>query len=346
MSRIYRLLKTGFLCLAFTLSLSATAQHTFSIVAVDSVTGEIGSAGATCGDSMVWPGTKGALVISDVLPGVGAIHTQAYYLFGNKLAARARMEAGDNPEEIIAWMIKNDVAGDSTVRQYGVVDYNNGSPHAAGFTGSKCMNYKNHIVGPNYSIQGNILLGPQILDSMEARFNREQGCLADKLMAAMQGANVVGADSRCTVEGTSSLSSFLRVAKPNNKADSLYIDLVIAGTPFLVEPIDSLQDMFNQWKQSHRNPCAPVGAIEGPQNKNAFPVFYDAEEQKLVLQSLPRSADQFRLMDMRGVVLTQGDLGTHQHEAHIGTEHLSEGIYFVVFYSKNHPIFSKKVLIY
>jgi len=52
------------------------AQHTFSIVAVDSLTGEIGSAGATCGDSIVWPGTPGAYLISDVIPGVGAIHNR------------------------------------------------------------------------------------------------------------------------------------------------------------------------------------------------------------------------------------------------------------------------------
>ena len=44
-------------------------QHTFSIVAVDTLTGEIGSAGATCGDSIIWAGTPGAYIISDILPG-------------------------------------------------------------------------------------------------------------------------------------------------------------------------------------------------------------------------------------------------------------------------------------
>ena len=55
----------------FLLSLSNIySQHTFSIVAVDTLTGEIGSAGATCGDSIIWPGTPGAYIISDILPGV------------------------------------------------------------------------------------------------------------------------------------------------------------------------------------------------------------------------------------------------------------------------------------
>jgi len=99
----------------------------------------------------------------------------------------------------------------------------------------------------NYSIQGNILLGQQIIDSMESRFIHTSGTLADKLMAALQGANVVGADSRCTPEGVSSLSAFLRVAKPENDPDSLYLDLNVAETPYGVEPIDELQVLYDEW---------------------------------------------------------------------------------------------------
>ena len=87
------------------------------------------------------------------------------------------------------------------------------------------MDYKNHIVGPNYAIQGNILSGQAILDSMEARFLATPGPLADKLMAALQGANVPGADTRCLANGTSSLSAFLRVAKPNDLPGAFYLDL-------------------------------------------------------------------------------------------------------------------------
>ena len=59
------------------------AQDTFSIVAVDSITGEIGSAGASCvGSSTNYP--HGAAILSDVIPGIGAIHTQASYLPANQ----------------------------------------------------------------------------------------------------------------------------------------------------------------------------------------------------------------------------------------------------------------------
>jgi uncharacterized Ntn-hydrolase superfamily protein len=67
-------------------------------------------------------------------------------------------------------------------------------------------------------------------------------------MAALQGANVVGADTRCTANGTSSLSAFLRVAKPDNADDSLYLDLNVPSLPAGQEPIDSLQTLYNQWK--------------------------------------------------------------------------------------------------
>ena len=159
------------------------AQDTFSIVAVDSITGEVGSAGASCLDNSQIAG--GVLIISDVHPGRGVIHTQAYWLTSNQNTATTRMDLGDSPQEIIDYLVNNDAQNNSSIRQYGIVDFNgSGSPRTAAFTGSNTDDYKNHIIGPNYTIQGNILLGQQILDSMESRFLSEPGGLACKLMAA------------------------------------------------------------------------------------------------------------------------------------------------------------------
>jgi uncharacterized Ntn-hydrolase superfamily protein len=118
------------------------AQHTFSIVAVDSVTGEIGSAGATCGDTITWPGILGAMIISDIIPGTGAIHTQAHYQETNQENAHDLMQEGNSPQEIINWLVENDVQGYPSFRQYGIVDFNDGNPRSAGFTGSNCDDYK------------------------------------------------------------------------------------------------------------------------------------------------------------------------------------------------------------
>ena len=243
-------------------------QHTFSIVAVDTLTGEIGSAGATCGDSIIWPGTAGAYIISDILPGVGAIHTQSFWLASNQVNARVQMQQGSTPNQIISWLVAHDVQNNPQSRQYGVVDYHNGTSRSAAFTGTSCFDYKNHILGPNYAIQGNILLGQQILDSMEYYFLNTSGCLPEKLMAAMNGAKVVGADTRCMVEGTSSLSAFLRMALPTDSYNNLFLDINVAGTAPNEEPIDVLETKYNIWKNSHISYCDSVSSIEILQKKD------------------------------------------------------------------------------
>lgn len=223
------------------------AQDTFSIAAVDTLTGEVGSAGASCIDNTAIAG--GAKIISDVIPGRGVIHTQSYWLAANQQNAHAHMMAGESPQQIIDWLIANDAQNLPGRRQYGIVDFDEaGKARSAAFTGDQCMNWKGHIAGINYSIQGNILLNEGIIDSMEARFLRAEGGLSDKLMAALQGANVPGADSRCLNEGVSSLSAFIRLARPTDHPDTLYLDLNVPQTPYGVEPIDSLQVLYDNWK--------------------------------------------------------------------------------------------------
>jgi uncharacterized Ntn-hydrolase superfamily protein len=223
----------------------ATAQDTFSIVAVDSITGEVGSAGASCVDMANFPLLETDF-LGELFPGVGAINTQSYYDATNQLNARLRMLAGDTPQQIIDYLVANDVGGNPTIRQYGIAALVNGVPQAAAYTGVNCLEYKGHLTGRYYSIQGNILLGRQVLDSMEARFLRAEGDLACRLMAAMQGAKIVGADTRCTPFGTSSLFAFLKVAQPTDTiiAPSFRISVKTTSSQRF-EPIDSLQKLFN-----------------------------------------------------------------------------------------------------
>ncbi|WP_299215565.1 DUF1028 domain-containing protein [uncultured Dokdonia sp.] len=237
--------KTTFYFLFFFLSISLTyGQHTFSIVAVDPVTGEIGSAGATCISA-----EDGALAISDIVLGVGAIHTQSFYSPTNQNNARTRMEAGDTPEEIMQWLQDNDVSNDPSFRQYTAVTLNNGNPLSAAFTGPNCFEEFIHATGPNYSIAGNILISQDVVTDMETAFLTTEGSLAEKLMAALQGAKRPGADSRCLEFGISSASAFIRVADPSDTDSSygnLSLDLNVWITSEVFEPIDELQILFDQ----------------------------------------------------------------------------------------------------
>ena len=221
------------------------AQDTFSIVAVDSITGEVGSAGASCVD-MFTSGISNNDFLSELIPNVGAINTQAYYITQNQVNATNRMYMGDTPIQIIDWLLANDNQSSPEIRQYGIVALVNGSPQAAAYTGIYTDDYKNHIIGTNYAIQGNILLGQQVLDSMETRFINEKGDLTCKLMAALQGANIEGADTRCTANGTSSLFAFIKVAQPTDLFSSPSFNISVrTHNNSNIEPIDSLQIMFN-----------------------------------------------------------------------------------------------------
>ena len=226
---------------------------TFSIVAVDLENGLVGSAGASC--------IAGSIIISDIHPGIGAIHTQSYWSGYNQIMASDMMDLGLNPEEIIDYIVENDVSNNPSIRQYGIVDLYDGGRSAA-FTGSNCMDYKGHILGPNYAIQGNILLDESILLSIEESFNQTVGTFTDKLMAALQGANIPGADSRCLSNNTSSLSAFIRVAKPLDEEDNYYLDLNVNNTTNENEPIDLLQELYNQWSLEQD----PIGDISGDGN--------------------------------------------------------------------------------
>ena len=251
-------------------SLSAMGQHTFSIVAVDPSTGEIGSAGATCLDSIELNGEEGALVISDIILGKGAIHTQAAWDPVNQNAARDRMlNHNETPQQIINWLIANDPAsGSINSRQYNIVAINGTS---AGYTGSSASNQKGHRVGTNYAIAGNILISTDVLDDMETAFQNTSGPLCDKLMAAMQAAKRPGADARCGApENVSSHSAFLRVAKPtdtNSSYGNLWLDLNISFTAYGVDPIDSLQTAFDAFKatlSTEELTTNPVGIYPNP----------------------------------------------------------------------------------
>jgi len=300
------------LCMGF---LCSNAQDTFSICAVDSATGQVGSAGATCISST----STSAIIISDVHPGMGVIHTQAYWVPANQAYGRSLMNLGIlSPSMIVDSLVTNDYQSNPTIRQYGVVDLVGGGRSAA-YTGINCNNYKNHITGPGYSIQGNILLGQQVLDSMEACFLRTPGTLACRLMAAMQGAKMTGADTRCTGYGISSFSAFLRIANPQDVVTGLYLDLTVNTYPSGGEPIDSLQHLFDAW-----GGCAvtgiPVLPYPGP-----FRIYPNPVQETFTLPA--GLTGTLELISSEGVCIRRIDVKGKAQAVDISD--LDAGIYFL-----------------
>ncbi|WP_339701550.1 DUF1028 domain-containing protein [uncultured Marixanthomonas sp.] len=317
----------------FLLSISVFSQHTFSIVAVDPNTGEIGSAGATCISA-----EDGALAISDIVLGVGAIHTQSFYLPTNQNNARVRMEAEDSPQEIIDWLIANDAQGNPSQRQYGVVDLNNNNPRSAAFTGEDCFEEFLHITGPNYSIQGNILISEEVVTDMETAFLETEGTLADKLMAALQGAKRPGADSRCLDFGISSASAFLRVADPSDTDSSygnLSLDLNVWITSEVFEPIDALQDAYDA-TLSTNNPQGTESNIT---------LFPNPADKTVTLQSNGAMITSYTVADVNGKIVTQREIKSPQNRLYFDVLQYADGIYFIETFENGTSISVERLVV-
>lgn len=239
-----------FILLVFNIQL--TAQDTFSIIAVDPDTGEIGSAGASC---VTGVGASGIIdIITKIIPGRGGVNSQAWVCIPNVNLNNAidQMEGGASPSDIIDWLLNNDACSSQNFnpefRQYGIVDFDTeGNPRVAGYTGSQTNDYKEDRQGATFSVQGNILLSQTVIDNMESNFNNTQGSLADKLMAAMQGANFPGADSRCLAAGTSSTTAYLLVYRPDDDPSDPYLRLNVGQQASGIEPIDILQDLYDSF---------------------------------------------------------------------------------------------------
>jgi uncharacterized Ntn-hydrolase superfamily protein len=307
------------------ISVSCAAQDTFSIVAADSTTREVGSAGASCVD-LIYYNIADASFLGDLLPDTGAINSQASYLAANQNNARARMRAGNDPAQIISWLTTNDVQSNPNIRQYGIVGFTGLNVSAAAHTGSSCMSYANHITGSidgiYYSMQGNILLNQAILDSMEERFLREDGDLACRLMAALQGAKVIGADTRCASNGSSSLFAFIKVAAPADVYGNPSFSLGVrtqngAG----LEPIDSLQTLFSAQKG-----CFPTG-IKKNERENDFLLFPNPASEDLTIKAAAAAGSTIKVWDIFGRVLI---LKTIEHETTaLNIRELAKGYYFI-----------------
>ena len=301
------------------LNLQSFSQDTFSIIAVDPETGEVGAAGATC----LFGQSDGIIdIISSVIPGKGGVLSQAYVCIPNINMSNAiyLMDQGYSPSQIITWLNNNDQcsAGNFQYRQYGIVDFDSsGNVRTAGFTGNFADDYKEDRQGETYSIQGNILLDQSIIDNMENNFLSTEGSLSEKLMAAMQGANVAGADSRCLEYGTSSATAFLVVYNPEDSVDQPSLELNIGSQQVGVEPIDVLQELFDDFlsldgfndKNIKLVPNPTNGIIHINSNKN-YQIEVFSNDGKSVLKTFGGKVDITKMPNgIYFIKLTEGNLG-------------------------------------
>ena len=157
---------------------------TFSIVARDSTTGELGVAVQSK-----------FIAVGSAVPyakaGVGAIASQAW---GNVRYGPVGLELlgkGKTPEEVTRLMTDADPRRDQ--RQLAIIaPEGNASIH----TGKKCLDWAGGQTGPDYAVQGTILTGPEVTQAMARAFEDTNGTLAERMIESLRAGQKAGGDKR------------------------------------------------------------------------------------------------------------------------------------------------------
>jgi uncharacterized Ntn-hydrolase superfamily protein len=137
------------------------------------------------------------LAVGNVVPaavaGVGAIATQAFANVAYKGIALAHLDEGATASIALQRLLEEDSGREH--RQVGIVDVDGGS---ASHTGRECFDWAGGKTGDGYAIQGNILTGPEVVETMEqAWLDSDPGApLADRLLAALAAGDAAGGDKR------------------------------------------------------------------------------------------------------------------------------------------------------
>ena len=215
--------------------------HTFSIVARDSVTGEIGVAVQSHWYSV---GT----IVSWGEAGVGVVATQSFVnpAFGpNGLAL---LKEGLNAKQVVEKLIAEDNGRD--YRQLSIMDsYGN----AATFTGKNCIAEAGHLTGKDFSVQANMMLNNKVPAAMAEAYKNSKGQLAERLLAALQAAQSVGGDIR----GKQSAAILVVKSKSTGKLwEDRIVDIRVDDNPDPILEIARILKVHRAYEHMNRGDLA------------------------------------------------------------------------------------------
>lgn len=201
--------------------------HTFSIVARDSATGEMGVAVQSHWFSV---GT----VVSWAEAGVGAVATQSFVNKSFGIRGLDLMRRGLTAQQALDVLLSDDEGRE--VRQLAIVDIKG---NIAVHTGKNCIQYASHKKGDHFSVQSNMMLGDKVCESMAAAYIKNSNKpFAERLLAALDGAQKAGGDIR----GKQSAAIIVVPAKSEGKPwDERIVDLRVEDNS---EPIKELNRLY------------------------------------------------------------------------------------------------------
>jgi uncharacterized Ntn-hydrolase superfamily protein len=233
--------------------------HTFSIVARDPATGELGVAVQSHWFSV-------GSIVPWAEAGVGAIATQSFVDPSYGKLGLELMRTGKSGPEALRSLLAGDEGRD--VRQVAMID---SQGRVDAWTGRNDIYAAGHIVGKDFSVQANLMLNDKVWPAMAQAFENTKGDLADRMLAALDAAQAVGGDIR----GRQSAAIVVVTGKPTGLAwKDRTFDLRVDDSS---EPLHDLRRLVTlQRAYNHMN--AGDLAVEKKDNEGALREYSAAEK--------------------------------------------------------------------
>lgn len=286
-------MKRILIAIGLLICVSSPAFATWSVIAVDVKTGQVIIASSTCVRQEAFPKRtpNGARDLMDVqaviVPGVGVAACQAGVdnTRENQMLVYREIQKGTPPADIIE-MLKKDPNIER--RQFGIVSIPNGKTitdrnNRAGFNGSGNSQSSLYFGGQYgdffYQVQGNTLLGDQVVHQAALAFTRATGTMADHVMAAMEAADANGGDHRCNCgnnaapnfpcDNKTSHVAYIAIANKDDVIgtthnDGKYYAYIAVGDDSFkkgesANPVKTLRMRYNAWVKAGSKRTTPPG---------------------------------------------------------------------------------------
>jgi len=222
---------------------------TFSLCAIDPATGQSGAAVTTrvpfVGRAVPW-----------VRAGIGAVCTQASTVVEYGVKGLDLMATGVEPKDAIAQLLSTDEQRES--RQLGMIDMKGRS---AAHTGKNNGNWAGSRQGKNYTVQANIMVGPEVVEAVATTFEATEGTgvpLAERMILALEAGQKKGGDRRWG----NLQSAAIKIADPNDPGrggDYISLAIEVGENP---EPVGEMKRIY--YTTQRRLGYRTFSRIEGP----------------------------------------------------------------------------------
>jgi uncharacterized Ntn-hydrolase superfamily protein len=222
---------------------------TFSLCAIDPATGQSGASVTT---RVPFVGRA----VPHVRAGTGAVCTQAATMVEYGPRGLDLLAKGVEPQAVLQQLLADDPQRES--RQVGVIDMKG---RAAAHTGKQNGNWAGSRQGPNYTVQANIMVGPEVVEAVAKTFEASDGTgmpLAERMILAMEAGYAKGGDRRWG----NLQSAAIKIADPNDPGrgnDHIALAIEVGENP---EPVAEMKRIY--YTTGRRLGYRSFSRIEGP----------------------------------------------------------------------------------